>query len=869
MTANTAFGKCTEWVKSRLQPSRTLGALGLILALLLTACGGSTKVSDPGLTLGPTSLSFTSAQGAISPAPKAIRIDISSPDAAYVGAAWVGSAAPDWAVISDLSGSGRIWHVQVQITNTSLAPGTYTATLRVGIAKSDGNTIIATRDAQITYQVKTELAATPGALNFSHVVGSSAPSSQSINITGTGLAWQASADKPWIKLGNSAGTAPSTVAIQADPTGLTAGSYAGVITIIPQSGTGTVHVQVNLTVTDPVLQTDTATLSFTGVNGEPIASKALNLAMSNGMAVNWTATASAGWIVLSKSSGITSDVLSISVDPSQGALASGAYNGTITFFGNQAGVAVSTTVPVAMALTKPNLSFDTSTLVLGGQTGMDLSARHLTFSLNTGGLAHAWQVTPSQSWMSVDASSGSVSGSPAVVTVGIHPDGLSGGTYSGELNFSAVVNGDTVTAAVPVTLNLETHRLLASDSGVALASMPTLAKTTRTLQVRDNFGEATPWTATADQPWLSATPSGTAGGDLVITANPIGLAPDPLHYASVSIFSEDPAIATDVVKIGFWVGSADPNPSKTINQAFTNLVVDPIRPYAYVHDGGTDITVYHVFTGALVRKFSSVAPQLGSMVVSLNGDRLYVVDKTNFKICPVALSDGLVGSPYSLGTPYIADLTYSRVSGLGVIFTTAGKAINANSGALLTANSFFYGTAIATSLDGSHLCTSYTDASPSDVLSYAIAYTSLDGGKIVAGEPRIGFASGYEGDVAMNANGTRAYVVAGGLDVIYVFDTVPTAGGAMGMPLVKSLPADIHTINVEIARDERIFASAATWYGDKDAWVFRPDGMNLASYRIAGSGRQILEGMLKVTGDGLCMVSLTDDPKLVFTSIVP
>src|SRR5207302_2589980 len=122
------------------------------------------------------------------------------------------------------------------------------------------------------------------------------------------------------------------------------------------------------------------------------------------------------------------------------------------------------------------------------------------------------------------------------------------------------------------------HKLLVDGNGVAFAKTPTLSKLTQTLKVRDNLGLATNWLAGSDQTWLLVTGSGTAGGDLVLTADPTGLPADTLNLATVTITSPDTSVeSTETVRVGLWVGSADPTATSiSIATATANIAADPI-----------------------------------------------------------------------------------------------------------------------------------------------------------------------------------------------------------------------------------------------------------------------------------------------------
>ena len=68
------------------------------------------------------------------------------------------------------------------------------------------------------------------------------------------------------------------------------------------------------------------------------------------------------------------------------------------------------------------------------------------------------------------------------------------------LRFTATVNGDVVVRDVPVEFNLDTHRLIASENGVALVTTPspTWRRLAHTVSVRSNLGLPVAWNATSD-----------------------------------------------------------------------------------------------------------------------------------------------------------------------------------------------------------------------------------------------------------------------------------------------------------------------------------------------------------------------------------
>ncbi|TMH81352.1 MAG: hypothetical protein E6H49_07295 [Betaproteobacteria bacterium] len=852
-------------------------ALCVGFALALAACGGgggggSSSGPDlstaPGLTVSPASVSFAAVHNGATPPTQNIQITISRAGAAGLVVGFPPSVTPPtWLDQSpgNLSGGGSNWTWTTAIVSTSLAPGTYSTTVRVAIGDASRN-ILALRDVQVSYTISS-IGASPNALSFSHVVGSAAPAAQSVTLAGDPTPWTASANQPWIGVTPNSGPGGGTVSVSADPSGLAAGgTYSGMITFTSAGNTTTVNV--SLSVAAPAFQTSLDNLSFSGINGAILPSQSLNIGMNNGGAVTWNASAGAGWLVLDRTSGTQSDPLVVSVNPANGPLASGPYSSTVTLTGSFGGSPLNKTINVAMTLTKATLTINPASVTLGGSNGRDLSGVPVQLSLNSGTNLFAWNSTAS-SFIQRSLSSGNVSATPLTVTLTPSIGVLLSGTYSGSVNFTLQVNGDTVSNNLPVTFNLDSHRLLVDGNGVAFASTPTLSKLTRTLRVRDNLGLAANWTASSDQAWLTVSPSGTTDGDLVLTANPSGLPNDTVNLATVTITSPD-VENTEKVRVGLWVGSTTPTPTIAINTAYAEVAADPIRPYAYLAGTGSDIQIYNVYTGLLVNTITSVAAQVGAMTVSHDGSTLYAVDTTNFKIVPVNLDTRAVGAPW-LPTSLPLFLDYTRANGTELVLSGNGQIFNAKTGTAYASrfDGGYYGyVVVAAGRGGTRFCTLNTGLSPYSVSCYPVDYTSLNGGQLLVGPEKSGvFGIGSNGkDVAVNADGTRAYVASGAPYAFSVYDAATSQGS---MPVVQTLPGFPYPNIVEIAADGRIFAGASNWYDPVDVWVYDPGGAALATYRIAGYAKSLLDRQLKISGDGIRMITLTDDPALTFTTVGP
>jgi len=634
---------------------------------------------------------------------------------------------------------------------------------------------------------------------------------------------------------------------------------------------------VTLSIVVPTITTSSESLIYTGIYGaSSVSSQTVSMAMNNGAAVNWTATAGATWLGLSPTSGTTPDTLTVSINPS--GLAVGTHTSTITITGS--GLSGPTTINVTLNLFAPTMSVTPGSLSFGGVNGgLDASGKTVQINLNTGTNAYAWSASSPDAWLRILPAAGSVSAAPATVTVTVNPTGLTEGTHTGSIAFTALVNGVTVNRTLPVDLRLNAHKILSSDAGVALTSTPSLSKLTQTLRVRSNRGATINWSAVSDQAWLLVTPSGTTAESLVVTAAPGVLAADTIHYANISITSDDVSVQnTETVRVGLWVGSNTPATTTNIStpqiQGRANqAVADPIRPYLYYHDGGTNISVYNVYTGSVVATIASVASHLGEMAVANDGSRLYVLNNALFTIIPIDLSTLIPGTAWSFGNQVYTYLDYVRTDGVGLVISGNGQIFNAVTGVAYSTG--FYVAAngnsiVKTSQDGSRFCTLDVSYVPYTVVCYPLFYSTTNSGEVMLGASRStqGAANTTGNDLAVSNDGGLVYVPshiynsASGPNDIKGYDA---SSMLSTMPEVRSFPIGTDPNNVEVARDGRVFAGRYIWDAGADVRIYNSSGTELGSYDVSGSSQALFTGRLRLSGDGLRMITITGTSSRIST----
>ncbi len=453
-------------------------------------------------------------------------------------------------------------------------------------------------------------------------------------------------------------------------------------------------------------------------------------------------------------------------------------------------------------------------------------------SLAIGAGTHTGTITVRACMNSANCSTGELAGSPQVVSV----------TY-------------TVGALV------RRHALVASQTGVGLAALPSRSVLTRTVAVSDSLGHAVPWSAVSNQTWLSVTSTGVTPGDLVVTASPVGLAADQTHFATVTVTSGENGVAqSETIRVGFWVGSQDPVSPQVITGNFTETITDPIRPLAYSHGGETTLSVHNVFTGQLVATIP-FAKRLGQMTVAHDGSRLFVGDNDflgTTGITPVDLETRTVAAAWAPSTTggSLSHLEFVRVDGASLIVTGQNVLVNANTGTRVTAEGavfadpgFNYSNAIIASRDGSLICSMNSSNSGGFFFCYNLLYTE-EGGAVAVLRPTTNGATGNATrDAAMRPDGSRLYAT-------YINVS------SFSLPVLSR--SDLITIltpnNVELLPDGRVLAGMSRTDDGADVRMFDANNVALGDFRLGTTepGWKLLADQVKVSSDGLRIVSLAE-----------
>ena len=225
----------------------------LIPVVLVVNGGGSggTPPANSNVTVTPTSLTFSTAF-ASSPAAQTLNVTSTSGSASVsLTVTSTTTSGGSWLSTSVTSGATPLNPLTVTVNSNSLASGTYNG--NIAISPAGGNPV--NIPVILTVAAATAVSATPTTLTFNYSVGSSAPASQPIAVSGSGAAFTAAASSNgnWLVVSPASGTAPGTVNVSVNPSGLAANTYIGTVTVAAASGaSGSTTVTVTLNVTAPL-----------------------------------------------------------------------------------------------------------------------------------------------------------------------------------------------------------------------------------------------------------------------------------------------------------------------------------------------------------------------------------------------------------------------------------------------------------------------------------------------------------------------------------------------------------------------------------------------------------------------------------------
>jgi hypothetical protein len=572
----------------------------------------------------------------------------------------------------------------------------------------------------------------------------------------------------------------------------------------------------------------------------------------------WRVTSDSDWLQVPGAVQNNSTTVNGAIDVS--ALEPGQHQAriTVTNTTNAQDTAMTT---VTVNVQAPTFSVTQDSILIGGDDGLSSAPQNLSFQLSTGSATHPYAVELSTdsggNWLHTSATNGLVGATGVTVHLSSQRGNLTGGTYTGQVRVTATVRNLVFTEVRPVTLNIEANRIVVGAAGVALSSSPSPARSvlTRDVTVFSSIDRSdVAWEASSDQSWLTVTSSGITGGAITLTANPVGLAADTTHFATVTVTSTDPTVEnSETIRVGLHVNSAAPT---DLSNSLTGqyLATSPVEPIVFVNDGGADVTGYDVYTGAVVRNFTGVVAGAGAMVVSDDGSHLYIYDRTNLRVTEVDATSGAFVRHYDSSalfgtTPYGGGLTFFRPSGHPILITPSSRMYDVMTNTEYDSQSFtapLFSMSLDPSVDSRYVATDFGNV-------YRFNRSALSGGRLdVSLLFGASTAQGRAGQACISADRTLIYTASG---APYEFPGTSFATHQ----IAQVLPGTNYPNSILCLWNGVVIGGVDGYYADADIWIYNgPTGQELARRSSSSSPnyRSLVDRGMAASGDATRLVTL-------------
>jgi uncharacterized protein (TIGR03437 family) len=359
--------------------------------------------------------------------------------------------------------------------------------------------------------------------------------------TGAAMTYFTFANNAWIKINgqnSTSGTTPSTITVQADPTGLTPGTYNGSISVFGSANS----VTVNVALTVSSIGVSPTSVTFSGYTaGTATLPNPQSITLS-GTSTQFTAVATTtnggSWLQVTPATGTSPGSLSVLLNTAiVPGLAVGSYTGkiTITPVGGTTNIPVD--IPVTLTVSAaPVVTATPAPLQFSVQIG---GTNNITTQTLTIATAPATQLTygftasvnpnpAGKNWITVNPPSGATDAQSgaAQVTAGVDTTNLPAGNYSGQLTL-ITPGGSPAQTNIPVSLAISNTALLNIPATplTFIYQLGTAAPAAQNVNITATSGTlGYNVAATAGATWLTVPTSGTTDAPLAVSVNPAGLA---------------------------------------------------------------------------------------------------------------------------------------------------------------------------------------------------------------------------------------------------------------------------------------------------------------------------------------------------------
>ncbi|MGB7759305.1 MAG: hypothetical protein WBL61_05720 [Bryobacteraceae bacterium] len=610
-----------------------VGSASQTLIVYLTAGSGAGGVANG--AMAPTSLNFVAQSGASAVMQEIVFVGNSGTFEISTQPNY-GSGSQAWLISSTISGNLSTTGTTVKIFAypETLLPGTYTASVPISIV-ANGVAVNPSPTLQVTFVVTAGevLSASPSTVILD-TAGTTQTATIQVSTTGSTalpLTVTPSSTGNWLTatLEGSTDTTPATISLTANPTGLSAGLYAGFVTVTGGT-TPALSVPVVFVVTqssNPTgLTLSAPSLTFAAQVGSSAPSSQSLTVSSNpagtafSAVVNITSPTGGNWLSITPSGSLTTNA-TLTVSVNQSGLAPGTYGANISLTANGASQSVPVNLVVSSTgITGGNIVVSASALGFSAVSGGSAPApQTLTVSSAAGSAGVPFTVAASSTgnWLSVTPLSGTTQ---ATLTVSVNQANLSIGNHSGNITITptggtAVVVSVTVDVVSQPTISVSPGMLSfdfqAGSGGTVSPGQLTVTAAGGTASFQAS--------ASSTGNWLSVTPtSGTTSASTILTVqvNPAGLAANTTYPGTITINGVNGSEGSVVVDVSLSVTTPLPVITSVLNAA--SFLSGPVSPGEIVSIFGTEIGPLNPATLTL-DSTGKVSTSIGGVKVSFSG----------------------------------------------------------------------------------------------------------------------------------------------------------------------------------------------------------------------------------------------------------
>jgi uncharacterized protein (TIGR03437 family) len=514
------------------------------LTVPVTLNANTTGAASP-ISANPNSLSFVFPAGSSAAVTQTVSLSSSVSSVTNYTSTVLTNNGSSWLSVNPTAGSlpGTL-QVTVNPVDLLNTPGTFNAAVAINAPGTNGISI----PVLVTIQGTPALDVSPTQLSFGYQLGTSGPAAQTLTLsssTGANVSFTSTTQSTncgnWIVLNQNGGATPSTLSVEVNTSGLTAGNCTGQINIsAPGASNPSVTVPVSLLVsTLPLIQVPTTGPAFTyQIGGAAPASQSVQITSStSGLNIATGVAPTSGgpnFLEITPTSGTTPQSLALSVNPTVLAnLGPGTYTETVTLTGSGAGNSPQSFDVTLTVSSNPTLVGSVQSLNFNYQVGQTPPPNQ-TVTVTSSGAPLNYQVavntTSCTGFLKATPTTGSTFGNQNQVVVSVNPQGITPQVCSG--NVTLTVPGSTAAPLViPVTFNVSNNALLSvSQSAINVTAIAgATAATVQTISVTSTNSSVIAFSATASTnpaglTWLSVTPNGgNTPNNLQVTINPTNL----------------------------------------------------------------------------------------------------------------------------------------------------------------------------------------------------------------------------------------------------------------------------------------------------------------------------------------------------------